>query len=206
MGAPDTDVSPAVPRRKGVTLIARHREILRLTLLGWSYTRIAATIGMSTGGVQAIMRSPLMKAELEKMQDEADHLTVNTPLRARMEAELRGATIEAVRLNRRMMNDPTVDAKLRSGVAKHFMDRVLFDVDESGEKQSGYREILRRMDDVDRKLGRGVWLVAGSSEQPDDSVGSAGAGPSPPRDESHNTDPLSESVSRHMNGATVPPD
>jgi len=141
-----------------------------------------------------------MQAELERMQEEADRLTINTPLRARMEAELRGATIESVRHNRRLLNDPNVDAKLRSGVAKHFMDRVLFDVDEGGEKQSGYREILRRLDDVDKQLGRGVWLIAGSADNEGGNVGPTGAA-SPPHDESH--DPLSESVLRNLNGTGV---
>lgn len=193
----------AQPRRPSVHLMARHREILRLTLLGWSATRIAVAVGVSAGAVYAVMRSPLMRAELERMQDEADRLTIDTPLRARMEAELRGATIEAVRLNRRLMNDTAVDAKLRSGVAKHFMDRVLFDVDESGERQSGYREILRRLDDVDKQLGRGVWLIAEGAEKVDN-VGSASNGSPPPRDESH--DPLSDAVARGMNGVTVPAD
>lgn len=187
-----------------ITLMARHREILRLTLLGWSAMRIAAHIGISSTGVRAVMRSPLMQAELEKMQEEADRLTVNTPLRAQVEAELRGSTIEALRLNRRLMNDTSTDAKLRSNIAKHFMDRTLFEVDADGEKQSSYREILRRLDEVDRSLGKGVWLLSGvaSSE-----AGVEGGRPldeeaPPAREGSH--DPLVDAVKRNLEHASIP--
>jgi hypothetical protein len=156
------DSAPFVPRRGSSTihLMSRHREIIRLTILGWSTLRIAASVGLSVSTVRAILRAPLVQAELERLQDEADRMTVNVPLRSQVEGELRGATVQALRLNRKLMTDPNVDARTRSNVAKHFMDRVLFDVDsDTGERGTGYREILKRLDEVDKALGRGVHMI-----------------------------------------------
>ena len=120
--------NPRVPRRGSTTihLMARHREIIRLTIMGWTPIRIAASVGLTVSAIRAIFRAPLVQAELERLQDEADRLTVNVPLRAQVEGELRGATVQALRLNRRLMADPRVDARTRANTAKHFMDRVLF--------------------------------------------------------------------------------
>jgi hypothetical protein len=162
-GGTSSNNGPRIPRRGSSTihLLPRHREVIRLTILGWSPIRIAAAVGLQPVSVKAILRAPLVQAEMERLQDEADRLTVNVPLRAQVEGELRGATVQALRLNRRLMADGNVDARTRSNVAKHFMDRVLFDIDnDSAEKNSGYREILRKLDEVDKSLGRGVWYQA----------------------------------------------
>jgi hypothetical protein len=171
---------PRIPRRGSSTihLLPRHREIIRLTILGWSPIRIAAAVGLQPVSVKAILRAPLVQAEMERLQDEADRLTVNVPLRAQVEGELRGATVQALRLNRKLMNDPNVDARTRANTAKHFMDRVLFDIDsDSAEKNSGYREILRKLDEVDKNLGRGVWYEAVPSPESIDGQAKNGAGP-----------------------------
>ena len=92
------------------------------------------------------------------------------------------------------MADPRVDARTRANTAKHFMDRVLFDIDsDTGEKNSGYREILRRLDEVDKSLGRGVWFNAGPAPDAIDapvngSNGARGSEPTAP------SDPLTEAI------------
>jgi hypothetical protein len=175
-----SNTGPRIPRRGSSTihLLPRHREVIRLTILGWTPIRIAAAVGLQPVSVKAILRAPLVQAEMERLQDEADRLTVNVPLRAQVEGELRGATVQALRLNRRLMSDANVDARTRSNVAKHFMDRVLFDIDtDSAEKNSGYREILRKLDEVDKSLGRGVWYEAVPSPESIDGQAKMGAGP-----------------------------
>ena len=76
--------------------MARHREIIRLTIIGWTPIRIAASVGLTVSAIRAILRAPLVQAELERLQDEADRMTVNVPLRAQVEGELRGATVQAL--------------------------------------------------------------------------------------------------------------
>lgn len=181
--------SPPPPPRRGsstVHLMSRHREIIRLTILGWTPIRVAASVGLSVSAVRGILRAPLVQAELERMQDEADRLTINVPLRAQVEGELRGATVQALRLNRKLMSDPSVDARTRSNVAKHFMDRVLFEVDNDNQGSS-YREILKRLDDVDKQLNRGVHMVL-SDTPPNDERGENNG------NETQATSPASEAV------------
>ena len=189
---------PRVPRRGSTTihLMARHREIIRLTIMGWTPIRIAASVGLTVSAIRAILRAPLVQAELERLQDEADRLTVNVPLRAQVEGELRGATVQALRLNRRLMADPRVDARTRANTAKHFMDRVLFDIDsDTGEKNSGYREILRRLDEVDKSLGRGVWFNA---EPSPDAIDAPGPEASAASDIRATSDPLTDAIKGKM--------
>ena len=199
------------PRRGSSTihLMARHREIIRLTILGWSTLRIAASVGLSVATVRSILRAPLVQAELERLQDEADRLTVNAPLRAQVEGELRGATVQALRLNRKLMNDPSVDARTRSSVARHFLDRVLFENDGS-DTGSSYREILKKLDEVDKALGRGVHMVISETPPPGDvaEVHSDPAVESPSQsrgddsenDSVHPPDDLTEAIKSRLRG------
>jgi hypothetical protein len=196
------DPAQPLPRRGSSTvhLMARHREIIRLTILGWSTLRIAASVGLSPYQVRAILRAPLVQAELERLQDEADRLTVNVPLRSQVEGELRGATVQAMRLNRKLMSDPAVDARTRSNVAKHFMDRVLFDVDsDNGERGTGYREILKRLDEVDKALGRGVHMIV-SETPPASEAGPVESEPQASNNGASPPDDLTEAIRSRVSG------
>lgn len=140
------------------TLRPRHQEVIRLAFLGRSNVDIASAVGVSPGAVACILRSPLAQAEIARFTKEAEERIINVPLRARLMSEIEGASAEALKLNRRLMNEPTIDTKLRVGIAKHFMDRGLFEHD--GDEQEGsYREILRKLDDVQKQLGGGVYLL-----------------------------------------------
>jgi hypothetical protein len=48
-----------------------HRKIMLLTLLDWSTPRIAPFVSLSVLAVRAILRAPLVQAELERLQDKA---------------------------------------------------------------------------------------------------------------------------------------
>jgi predicted transcriptional regulator len=136
----------------------RHQEVIRLAFLGRSNVEIASAVGISTAAVSCVLRSPLAQAEIARFTREAEERIVNVPLRARMMSEIEGASVEALRLNRTLMNEQKIDTKLRVGIAKHFMDRGLFEKD--GDEQEGsYREILRKLDDVQKQLGGGVYLL-----------------------------------------------
>ena len=134
------------------TLKPRHHEIIRLAFLGRSNVEIAGAVGLTPGAIACIVRSPIVQAELARMQEKAYEKTVNTPLRVQLMSELNGAGTEALRLNRKLMNNEYVDAKLRAKLGMHFLDRVIFnkDVDEGGE--GSYRDILRKLDDIGRNV------------------------------------------------------
>lgn len=130
----------------------RHNEILRLHFLGRSNVEIGAKIGVTSAAVACVLRSPLAQAELARMKAEADKLIVNTSLRVALEDDLVGATKEALTLNRRLMNEGKTDTKLRSKIATHFLDRVLFD--KVGETGDGiYRQILTQLDQMEKNGG-----------------------------------------------------
>jgi hypothetical protein len=133
------------------SLRPRHREILRLKHLGVANNVIAAQIGISVAAVAVVLRSPLAKAELARLQEKADELTVNAPLRVALANEINGAGIEALRLRRRLMNDRSIDTKLRARIGEHFVDRVIFDRN-NDEKEGEYRDILRRLDEINKNL------------------------------------------------------
>lgn len=93
------------------------------------------------------------------MHAEAHERVMDVSLRIRLLSQLEGATEEAVRLNRALMNENTVTPRVRSSIAKHFMDRMLFNRD-TDEQEYSYRDILRQLDEVRRQLGKGVYLLS----------------------------------------------
>ena len=129
----------------------RHHQIIRLAFLGKSYVEIAGALGLTPGAVSCILRSPLARQELEQMQQDAREKTVNTPLQAQLMTELNGCGTEAVRLNRKIMNNPIMDVRLRSKVATHFMDRIVFNKSHEDETQYSYREILRKLSTLEHQ-------------------------------------------------------
>lgn len=141
-------------------LTQRHREIIRLAFLGRTNTEIAERMDMDRGTIGLILRTPLAQAELARLNSKAEAILVNTPLRVALDEDLRAAATESLRINRAILNDPTVDVRVRSKTAQHFMDRVIFQ-ENPDEKESSYRDILRRLDAIDRNVrinGTGITL------------------------------------------------
>lgn len=130
----------------------RHFEIIRLCHLGRSNTEIAAAVGITTPAVSMILRSTLAKAELARLKHEADLLVCNGPLRAALMSELNGFGVEALRLNRKVLNDDQKDLKLRVKIATHAIDRVIFNKDDDNEQEGGYRTILRRLTQIQQSV------------------------------------------------------
>ena len=141
-------------------LSQRHREIIRLAFLGRTNTEIAERMSMDRGSVGLILRSPGAQAELARLNGKAEAILVNTPLRVALDKDLRDAATESLRLNRSILSDPSVDMKVRSRTAQHFMDKIIFN-DGPDEEESSYRDILRRLDAIDRNVrlnGTGIAL------------------------------------------------
>jgi hypothetical protein len=183
-------------RAASPSIEARHREILRLTILGWSPDRISVHLDMSKGGVLGVLRSPMARARLAEMQEEADRMTLNVPLRAALESEMRGATVEAVRLRRRLMNDANVSTNVRAKISEHFVDRMVFDKT-SDDGESSYREILRRLDEMDRQVGQGVWLLPSAESE-------ASSTPTSPGEVGRELDPLTNKLREMMDARFSP--
>lgn len=138
----------------------RHREIIRLAFLGRTNVEIAERMSMDRGSVGLILRSPGAQAELARLNAKAETILVNTPLRVALDKDLRDAATESLRLNRSVLNDPSVDMKVRTRTAQHFMDRIIFS-EGPDQEESSYRDILRRLDAIDRNVrlnGTGIAL------------------------------------------------
>jgi len=130
------------------TLRTRHHEVIRLAFQGLTHKMIGSTVGMSPAAVGCVLRSPLALAELARLRDAAEEKLTNVPLKARMVAELNGFGREAFVLQRNLMRDPKMDVKLRSKIAAHAMDRIIFDKGDEDERGGSIRDVLRRLDDV----------------------------------------------------------
>lgn len=133
----------------------RHHAILRLAFEGLAPSAIAGQVGMSKFAVRAILRSPLGQAELARLKERAEESLTNIPLKARLIQELNGAGHEALKVNRGLMNDPLIDPRVRAGIGKHFLDRIVFGELEE-VREGGYREILRKLDHIQSEVDRGA--------------------------------------------------
>lgn len=135
---------PAVRQLK-----TRHHEIIRRSFLGQTGVDIAAAMGLSTGAVYCVLASELARAELARLQAQAEDKVADTPMRVKMETELNAAGMEAIRVNRSLMNSGEVDPRVRSTIGKHFMDRIVFQTHDN-EQEGSYRDILRKLDEIER--------------------------------------------------------
>lgn len=141
-------------------LSQRHREIIRLAFLGRTQVEIAERMSMDKTSIRHILRSPLAQAELARLNSKAETILVNTPLRVALDKDLRDAATESLRLNRSVLSDPSVDMRVRTKTAAHFMDRIIF-AEGPDEKEGSYRDILRRLETIDRNVrlsGTGITL------------------------------------------------
>ena len=133
-------------------LMPRHREILRRVALGQTYVTIAEELDMHPLTISLIMRSPLAQFELEKLQATADEIVTNVPLRVEKAREIREAGRIALQHNTDILTDSTVDVKVRANVARHFLDRAVFDVPTEREKDISFRDLLKSMNEIERQI------------------------------------------------------
>lgn len=129
----------------------RHAEIIRLAFLGLKHSLIAEKVGISAAAVSCVLRSAIARAELARLQHAAELKLLDTPIRVRAALELDQAAMESLRFNRSVVNDATIDKKLRSKVASHFLDRLVFNKDPDAEEGS-YREILRSLRTIEEQF------------------------------------------------------
>jgi len=151
-------------------LTLRHKEVIRLAFVGKSAVEIAGVVGMDRTAVSAILRSPLARLELDRLTAAAEEKIVNVPARAALMSELSGCGVEAVRINRNLMKDDAVQPRTRASIARHFMDRIIFDQAPENEKRESYREILRRLDTVQASLSRDLMIVPVNARGADPAV------------------------------------
>ena len=137
----------------------RHREIIRLAIMGWTGTQIADHIGMARAVVYCILRSPLAQMEITRLNEEANKIAANLPYRVIQEKKLREISDEAVNVNRDLMNDKRMDPRVRSRISMHFQDRNIYDRD-GDDKPGSYREILRKLDEVATQIRNGEVIEA----------------------------------------------
>jgi hypothetical protein len=102
--------------------------------------------------ISLIMKSPMAKFELEKLQAVSDESVINVPLRVEKAREIRKAGELALQHNSDIMSDPTVDVKVRSRVAQHFLDRAVFDVPTERSQDVSFRDLLKSMSAIENQL------------------------------------------------------
>lgn len=133
-------------------LNVRHHEIIRRAFLGEKQVDIALALGLTPMAISCLMNSPLAQAELARLKASADEKVTDVPLRVRLAEELSAAGMEAVTINRAIMNDAHVDVKVRAKIGSHFMDRVVFNKSPDDEGEGSYRAILRSVSNIERQL------------------------------------------------------
>src|SRR3990170_5259273 len=148
-GLPGEVVENGARRQRQISEL-RHGEVIRLAFLGLSRGEIVIKTGYAPETVSLILASPMAKLRLEEMGKAADSAVVNVPLRATLKDELEAVAAEALELNRRLMRERDVNPAVRSRIARHFMDQVIFSVDPESSKEGTYRDILRRLDEIAR--------------------------------------------------------
>lgn len=130
----------------------RHHEVIRRAFLGEKQVEIAAAMGLTPMAISCLLNSPLAQAEIARLKDQADEKITDVPLRVALAEELAKAGMEAVTINRAIMNDRTVDVKVRARVGAHFMDRVVFQKGPDDEEEGSYRAILKSVSNIERQL------------------------------------------------------
>jgi hypothetical protein len=129
----------------------KHLRVLHLALQGASNVEIAAAVGLRRETVSRILNSPPGQAELARLRDEA---------RARLDAQLERIGQEAVAINQSLMRDAQVPPRVRATIARHFMDRVVFERAE--EPEGSYRDLLRKLDEWERRPQVAVQVNVGA--------------------------------------------
>lgn len=155
--APDADDSSTPMRAR---MRAMHREILRRTFLGANAKDIALALDVSHATVKFITTSPLFRAALAEMQAEADSKVTDTAARLRMERRLEEIAEKGITVAESAMTNPSLNGLARAKIAFGFLDRVGMGPTRKIEhKGDGYREIIERLDELERLEGRPGWEI-----------------------------------------------
>jgi hypothetical protein len=146
------------PLRTG--LRTAHREILRRVFLGEPLNEVAVAVGMPYTTVRFITRSPLFQAALAEMQREADGKVIDTAQRMRMERDLTNAAEAGIPVALKAMTESQSPAT-RAKIAFGFLDRAgLSPSRKVEEKREGFREMLERLDEMERHMAPGSSVTA----------------------------------------------
>jgi hypothetical protein len=142
------------------SLRTAHREILRRVFLGEPLNEVAVAVGMPYATVRYITRSPLFQAALAEMQTEADGKVIDTAQRMRMERALTDAAESGIPVAFKAMNESQSPAT-RAKIAFGFLDRAgLSPSRKVEEKREGFREMLERLDEMERHMSPGSEVTA----------------------------------------------
>jgi hypothetical protein len=141
-------------------LRAQHREILRRIFLGEPMNDVASAVGIPYATVKYIVRSPLFQAAMAEMQREADSKVLDTAQRMRMERELTNAAESGIPIAFKAMNESQSPAT-RAKIAFGFLDRAGMSPSRKvEEKREGFREMLERLDEMERHMAPGSEVTA----------------------------------------------
>lgn len=153
---PDSDRPEPVDNEPlRASLRTSHRELLRRMFLGEPLNEVAVALGMPYATVKYIVKSPLFQAALAEMQQEADGKVIDTAQRMRMERELTNAAEAGIPVAFKAMNESQSPAT-RAKIAFGFLDRAGMSPSRKvEEKREGFREMLERLDEMERHMAPG---------------------------------------------------
>lgn len=128
--------------------------------LGEQLVDVASAVGIPYASVKYIVKSPLFQAALAEMQAEADGKVIDTAQRMRMERELTNAAEAGIPVAFRAMKESQSPAT-RAKIAFGFLDRAgLSPSRKVEEKREGFREMLERLDEIERHASPGSEISA----------------------------------------------
>lgn len=99
-------------------LNAKHHEILRLALLGYSNVQIAEKVRCTPATVSTVRNSSLGRQQATLLKTEADRSTIETAKR------IRNIASEALEVIYRLMGDDETPANVRLSAARDVLDRA----------------------------------------------------------------------------------
>lgn len=134
------------------SLKARHLEIIRRAAKGQKNVEIATALNLHPITVSCVLRSPLAQAELSRLKEVLEQRLPEMPIYERLRDKLEAAATEALTLNAEVLKSNLVDIKVRTRVASHFLDKVVFKEQEDDTKEASYKDILRSVSNIEQQL------------------------------------------------------
>jgi hypothetical protein len=141
----------------------KHQEIIRLAFSGLADPPDLCADRHPINAVRVVLKSELAQAELSRLAARAEDSLTNVPMKVRLINELTNAGVDALHVNHGLLRDERIDPRVRAGIGRHLLDRIVFGHQEESQ-EGGYREILRSLDRLERQRDPGTITVTPQAE------------------------------------------
>jgi hypothetical protein len=127
-------------------------EIIRRASKGQKNVEIADALNMHPVTISCVLRSPLARAELARLSKLLEEKLPEMPIYERLQDKLEAAAVASLELNAAVVQNNLVDIKVRTRVASHFLDKVVFKEQEDDTREASYKDILRSVSNIEQQL------------------------------------------------------